>query len=256
MLPKISIITPTLNQSEFIEETIKSVIYQNYPNLEYIVIDGGSTDGTVKILKKYSQFLSFISEPDNGQSDAINKGLKLSTGEIIAYINSDDIYLPDCLNKVGEFFLNNPEPKIVTGKCINIDGEGNETRSFITRYKNVLLKLNIRNFLKITNFISQPAAFWRKELIYSIGFFDTKLRYAMDYDYWLRIAEHHKVYFYNDYLAKFRIYPKSISGSNSKMQFSEEYKVASKYSKGFIKLISSLHSRISFYIYKTMFKTT
>lgn len=255
MVPKISIITPTLNQSAFIEETIRSVIDQNYPNLEYIIVDGGSTDGTLEIIKKYSKFLSYISEPDNSQSDAINKGIKLSTGEIMAYLNSDDVYLPNCLNKVGEYFLKNPESKIITGKCINIDGEGNKTRSFITRYKNILLKFENRYLLQITNFISQPATFWRKELSNSIGFFDTNLRYAMDYDYWLRISEFHKIYFYDEFLAKFRIYSKSISGSNSKMQFSEEYKVASKYSKGLVKFISLLHSRISYYIYKTLFRT-
>ncbi|MHB8136314.1 MAG: glycosyltransferase, partial [Anaerolineaceae bacterium] len=94
MFPKISIIVPTLNQARFIEETIQSVLTQKYPNLEVIVIDGGSTDNTIEILKKYTGSLTWISEPDKGQVDAINKGLKLVTGEVVAYLNSDDVYTP------------------------------------------------------------------------------------------------------------------------------------------------------------------
>lgn len=116
MLPKISIIIPTLNQARFIEETIQSVLSQNYPNLEVIVCDGGSIDGTQDILKKYADSLTWTSEPDRGQVDAINKGLRQATGDVVAYINSDDIYTPNTLLSVGKYFIDHPETQILTGK--------------------------------------------------------------------------------------------------------------------------------------------
>jgi glycosyltransferase involved in cell wall biosynthesis len=137
---KISIITPSYNQAEFIERTIQSIFSQNYPDIEYIVMDGGSTDGTVKILKKYSDQIIWKSEKDNGQSDAINKGLKIATGEIVAYLNSDDTYEPGTLKKVADFFQKNPEKKWVYGKCKIINKKDQEIRKWITAYKNLLLK--------------------------------------------------------------------------------------------------------------------
>jgi glycosyltransferase involved in cell wall biosynthesis len=120
LLPKISIITPSYNQVNFIQHTIDSVLGQEYPNLEYIIIDGGSTDGTVEIIKGYLGRLQWISERDNAQSDAINKGLRISTGEVVAFLNSDDIYEPGALEKVGQFFAKHREAKWVTGKCHTI----------------------------------------------------------------------------------------------------------------------------------------
>lgn len=252
LLPKISIITPTLNQAQFIEETILSVLTQRYPNFDYIVIDGGSTDGTLDLLKKYQNHLNWISEKDHGQVEAINKGIKLSTGDIIAYINSDDLYLPDTLIKIGQFFAENDQANIISGKCLNIDIEGNETRPWITRYKNFWLQLNNDNFLKITNYISQPATFWRSELIKSIGVFNPEYRYAMDYDYWLRISQKHKVYTINEYLAKFRIYPTSITSSNSKKQFQEELNIAKKYAGPVYLLLHKLHAKLAYALYNNL----
>src|SRR5665648_1202204 len=201
MLPKISVITPTLNHAQFIEDTIRSVLSQNYPNLEYIVIDGGSTDGTQDILKRYNDSISWISEPDKGQVDAINKGFARATGEVIAYLNSDDIYLPNTLLTVGEAFLAAPEVQIITGKCNNIDIEGKTIRPIITSYKNILLGFRNDKILKIVNYISQPATFWRINLLDSVGYFNSDYRYAMDYDYWLRVSQSHKIHFLDQNLA-------------------------------------------------------
>jgi glycosyltransferase involved in cell wall biosynthesis len=250
MLPKISVITPTLNQGQFIEDTIRSVLLQNYPNLEYIVIDGGSTDGTQDILKRYDDAIAWISEPDKGQVDAINKGFAKATGEVIAYLNSDDMYLPNTLLAVGKAFLAAPQAQIFTGKCINIDVNGKTIRPLITSYKNLLLSFGNDKILKIINYISQPATFWRINLLDSIGYFNPDYRFAMDYDYWLRISQSHKIYFLDQYLANFRIYPSSISGSDSKKQFEEEYRVSKKYSNPFILLLHLIHSKLSYFVYR------
>lgn len=249
MLPKITIVTPTLNQADFIEKTIISVLTQKYPDLEYIVVDGGSTDGTIEILKKYNESLIWTSESDKGQVDAINKGLRRATGEIVAYLNSDDVYSPGTLLQIGIFFRNNPTAQIVTGKCHNVDINGKSIRPVITFYKNTWLRLGATNFLKVLNYISQPATFWRKSLHNSIGYFDPKYRFAMDYDFWLRIVTTAKLHLLNRYLASFRIYPTSITSSDSRKQFIEEYEIASKYSNKIYKTLHKIHSTVSFYLY-------
>jgi glycosyltransferase involved in cell wall biosynthesis len=249
MLPKITIITPTLNQVNFIEQTIASVLTQEYPDLEYLVIDGGSTDGTIEILKKYEGSLIWTSERDNGQVDAINKGLHQARGEIVAYLNSDDIYSPGTLLLVGSYFLNNPTAQIVTGKCHNVDINGKSIRSVITFYKNLWLRLGATNFLKVINYISQPATFWRKSLHNSFGYFDLQYRFAMDYDFWLRIVSTTKLHLLNRYLASFRIYPTSITSSDSRKQFSEEYDIARKYSNNFYSTLHKIHGSISYFLY-------
>lgn len=142
-LPKISIITPSYNQANYIEDTILSVLSQDYPNLEYIIIDGGSDDGTLEILKKYDKKLKIISEKDSGQTNAINKGMKISTGDIISYLNSDDMYLPGTLKTVGCRFTNYHDVKWITGRCRIIDNRGIAIRSIITTWKNLWLKKKI-----------------------------------------------------------------------------------------------------------------
>jgi len=249
MLPSITIITPTLNQARFIEQTIVSVLTQNYPRLEYFVIDGGSTDGTIDILKRYENYLTWISEPDKGQVDAINKGIRKSTCEIIAYLNSDDYYEPGALLTVGSFFQTHPKVKILTGKCKNVDVHGIEYRPLVTIYKNIFLLSKAWGFLKICNFISQPSTFWKKELSDSLGLFNPLYHYAMDYDFWLRVARVEKINFVNRYLANFRIYPLSITSSNSKAQFKEEYEIASKFSNLFEIFLHKIHSTLSFLVY-------
>jgi len=139
MHPKISIITPSFNQGDFIEQTILSVLSQDYPNLEYLVMDGGSSDTTLTILKKYSGKVTWISEADQGQAHAINKGLRRASGSIVGYLNTDDVLLPGTLKKVADAFINDPQTVWVSGKCRIVDEENNEIRRPITVYKNTLL---------------------------------------------------------------------------------------------------------------------
>lgn len=253
MLPRITIISPTLNHACFIEQTINSVLNQKYPDLEYIVVDGGSTDGTMEILKKYDKYVTWISETDNGQVDAINKGLRKADGEIVAYLNTDDFYAPGALLKIGTFFRDNPTAQIVTGKCQNVDIVGKPIRSIITIYKNAWLFLGNTQFLKILNYIAQPATFWRKSLHSSIGYFNLSYRYAMDYDFWLRAVSNEKLHFINSYLASFRIHPASITSSNSRGQFLEEYEVAKQYSNTPWKALHRMHGTLSYFLYEAIF---
>ena len=229
---KISIITPSYNQAQFIERTIQSILNQNYPNLEYIVMDGGSNDGTVEILKRYSKQITWKSEKDSGQSDAINKRLRAATGDIVAFLNSDDTYEPGALAKVAEFFAKNPEIKWAYGKCRIVNENDLEIRKPITWYKNFLLKKYSYRKLLAENFISQPATFWRRELLDEIGYIDEKEHYTMDYEYWLRIGQKYPAGVIDAYLADFRMYDESKSGSLANPQFIDELRIAKKYSKG------------------------
>jgi glycosyltransferase involved in cell wall biosynthesis len=229
---KISVITPSFNQAQFIERTVQSVLSQDYPNVEYIVMDGGSTDGTIEVLKKYSDKIIWKSEKDNGQSDAINKGLKIATGDIVAYLNSDDTYEPGALKKVADFFENHQEKKWVLGKCRIINANDQEIRKPITFYKNLFLKRYSYGKLLAENFICQPAVFWKRELLNEIGYLNENEHFCMDYEYWLRIGKAYEPGFIDDNLANFRYYSTSKSGSVNKKQFADELRIAKKYAQG------------------------
>jgi glycosyltransferase involved in cell wall biosynthesis len=239
-LPKISIITPSLNQGEFIEQTIQSVLNQEYPDLEYIIIDGGSTDSTLDILRGFDNRIIWISEPDRGQSHAINKGLRMASGQVLAFLNSDDIYLPGALLNVGRHFLKNPGSAWLTGKCRNIDHNGFEIRRAITHYKNFWLCIRSYRVLLIMDYISQPSTFWHRRILEKVGFFDEGLQFAMDYDYWLRIGQHFRLDYLNSYLACFRIHPLSKAGSSANNQFDALYAIAKSHSSS--KILVDLHA--------------
>jgi glycosyltransferase involved in cell wall biosynthesis len=253
--PRISIITPSFNQGDFIEATIKSVLGQGYPNLEYLVVDGGSTDGTLDILRKYSGYLSWISEPDRGQTNAINKGLARTTGDILAYLNSDDLYLPGALSRAADFFTANPEAAWVTGRCITIDANQRETRKLITLYKNIWLRLGSYKVLQVLNYISQPATFWRRSVFEELGLLDESLHYTMDYEYWLRIGKHYRLYSLTDNLAVFRLHYHSKSGKTSCKQFDEQLLVAKTYHpQSLLLMFHRLHNYFSTSIYSKQIK--
>ena len=177
----ISVVTPSYNQGQFIERTISSVLDQNVPSLEYMVIDGASTDGTVDVLKKFEDRLTWVSEKDNGQADAINKGIRGTKGEIVGYLNSDDIYYPGALNDVLAFFEKHPEIDVVYGDADHIDLNDSVIEPYYTedwdydRFKEVC-------------FLCQPSVFFKRRLVKVVGLFDSTLRYCMDYEYWLRLG--------------------------------------------------------------------
>lgn len=228
-LPAISIVTPSFNQREFIEQTIDSVLGQDYPGLEYVVVDGGSTDGTVELLESRAGRLRFVSEPDRGQSHALNKGMAMTSGEVLAFINSDDYYEPEALRFVGEFFHRNPDAAWVTGRCRIVDLTGAEIRRPITAYKNAWLRVGGYRALQVLNYVSQPATFWRRAVLETIGEFDESLSYAMDYDYWLRAGRRFRLHRIHRYLAAFRVHPTSKAGASASNQFDSASLIASRH---------------------------
>ncbi len=227
---KISIITPSYNQDGFIRQTINSVLRQGYPNLEYLVIDGGSIDSTVEVLKSYGTAIRWVSEKDRGQSDAINKGLKMATGDILAYLNSDDVYLDQSLFAVNDFFQKHQNIKWAYGRCRIINENNQEIRKLITVYKNFWMREYSYNKLLSINFINQPATFWRREITKELGFFNENEHLVMDYEYWLRIGKKYQAGFIDECLAGFRMHTQSKSSQNFVKQFHDELRIAKKYS--------------------------
>jgi glycosyltransferase involved in cell wall biosynthesis len=235
-----SIITPSLNQAPFIERTIRSVLDQQVDfNVEYLVIDGGSKDGTIAILEYYKDKIKWVSEKDKGQSDAVRKGLAMSSGEIIGWLNSDDMYMPGTLQKVYDYFNTHPGCLWLYGRCRIIDENDREIRRWITLYKNFLMRHFSYKRLLIENYISQPSVFIKRSLLEKEGFIDTGLNYTMDYDLWLRLGRAAAPGIIDDYLAYFRVHRQSKSGSGYKVQFREEYRTHKKHHQG--KILLFLH---------------
>ena len=202
-LPTIAIVTPSYNQSDLITYTMESVLGQNYPHLEYGVVDGGSTDGTAEILMKYQDRLAYhVSEADNGQSHAIAKGFSNLNGEIMAYLNSDDLLLPGTLRFVGAFFAKHPDIDVIYGHRIIIDEAGQEVGRWILPRHNAEA---IRHF----DYVPQETLFWRKSLYEAVGGVDQSFQFAMDWDLLLRFLSAGARFYRAPYfLACFRIHNK------------------------------------------------
>ena len=207
--PRISVVTPSYNQGDFLEQTIRSVLMQGYPNLEYLIIDGGSSDQTVDIIKKYSSYLTYwVSEADRGQSHAINKGFERSTGEIMCWLNSDDYYPPDTLKTVAENLASGTGNYALVGHCMQVFADGRPSVSHEGKFENLPRLLE---FWKGYH-MHQPAIFWRREVFEKIGFLDEKQHYIMDFDYWIRIARHFNFKNIDRHLACFTYHEKAKTG--------------------------------------------
>jgi len=195
----ISVITPSYNQGQFIERTIQSVLGQNI-DLDYVVFDASSTDNTIDILKKYEEQITWFSEPDRGQSDAVNKGIRATKGDIIAWINSDDIYLEGALRTVIDYFEKHPDVDLLYGDAWYIDADDTILEPYLTA------PWDLEKFKDVC-FICQPAAFFRRRVIDQFGMLDTDLHYCMDYEYWLRLGRGGaQVAYLPVYLASSRLY--------------------------------------------------
>jgi glycosyltransferase involved in cell wall biosynthesis len=184
-LPKISIVTPSFNQGKYVEETIRSVLLQGYPNLEYIVMDGGSTDESLEIFRKYeSYFYYFKTGPDGGQSDAIAEGFNNSNGEILAWLNSDDRYQPGALWRIGDYFLKRRSVVFGCGDVNIIDSSGVTTSRIYSIHPNTFLTSNLG-----LHFWPQPGCFWRRRTYYDVGTLDISLQFCMDRDLFIRLTK-------------------------------------------------------------------
>jgi glycosyltransferase involved in cell wall biosynthesis len=228
-MPLITIVTPSLNQGNYIEETIRSVVLQDYPYVEYIVIDGGSKDNTIDVIKQYKDKITYWhSIPDHGQANAINQGFQAASGSIVAWLNSDDLYLPGTLYTVAKHFIAEPETDIVYGDCVYVDEKG----SFV-RYFTECEHYNRSRLLNYTDFISQPSAFFSKELLMKVGMLDENLRYTLDWDLWCRFAKEGARFKYiEEVLSANREHSatKTISGGIDRLK--EIWKLQMKYKEG------------------------
>jgi len=206
--PRVTIVTPSFNQAEFLEETIRSVVEQDYPNLEYFIVDGGSTDGSLQIIRRYERALAgWVSEPDLGQTDAVNKGFSMATGDILAWLNSDDTYEPGAVRGAVEYLQQNTEIGLVYGKVYYIDGLGQR----IGRYP--AGPTDHRRLRRGVNTVSQQAMFFRSVLWRMVGPLDPTFYYAMDYDLWVRISAVSPIAYHDEHWANFRLHGDSKSMS-------------------------------------------
>lgn len=229
----ISIITPSYNQVRFIRKTIESVLNQvGEFDLEYLVIDGGSTDGTVAILKEYGSRLAWVSEPDQGQVEAINKGLQRCSGDVIGWLNSDDVLLPGAVARAVEELQHHPEVEWVHGRCRIIDENDRRVRRWVEAYKHYRSMRYSFEALLMENFISQMTVFWRRSAMEAIGYLDPGFPLAFDYDFWLRLAQRTGPIYIESPQACFRLHGSSKSAANSSLQFRENAEVAKRYSGG------------------------
>ncbi len=228
--PQFSIITPSLNQAAFLPALSASVLGQQGVSLQWIVIDGGSTDGSIEYFHQLDDArVRFTSEPDTGQSNALNKGIARASGDFIGWLNSDDVYAPGALASVAQAFDANPDKRWLVGRCNIIDARGAGIRKWLTAYKNHRLDNYRYDRLLMENTISQPAVFFRRSFAQSVGPLDEGLHFTMDYDLWLRMGKVQAPLILRQTLASFRVHGSSKTGRDKRRQFEEDFRVACRY---------------------------
>lgn len=245
--PKISIVVPSFNKVKFIGRTLESIITQDYDNFEVIIMDGGSTDGTMRIIekyaKKYPDIVKHVSKKDNGQWDAINKGLRKARGKIFGFINADDVYKKGALKEVARLYKLNIDALWFAGRGEVVDGEGARIAVWPTRYKNLLLTLNFYPFLLGVNYLMQPSVFFTRNAWKRFGPFIGYKNFVLEYDLWLKIAKVKMPVTSGKYLSSFRIEPGTITKRSSSILLDEDEKILKKYTKNpIIILIHKLHN--------------
>jgi glycosyltransferase involved in cell wall biosynthesis len=215
-LPLVTIVTPSFNQGEFVADAIDSVLAQDYPRIEYLVIDGGSSDDTLEVLGRQTSRVRWISEPDRGQGDAIRKGFALAQGEILAWLNSDDVYLPGAVSRAVAAFQESSSVVLVYGNAEFIDGAG-----AVLGPCEQVEPFDLGRLINDLDFIVQPATFFRREPYFSVGGLDPSLTYCLDYELWIRMAQRGAASFIPDVLAQVRIYPQTKTASGGLARLDE-----------------------------------
>jgi glycosyltransferase involved in cell wall biosynthesis len=215
--PLISVITPSYNQAQFLEATIQSVLSQDYPNLEYLVLDGGSTDGSLEIIQRYADQLTYWhSRKDNGQAEAINEGFQKATGKYIAWLNSDDLYLPGCITNAVALLEADPNLGMVFGQVEVINQAGAHLGFFRPA------SLHFEDLLCVETIIPQQAAFFRYEVLEKIGLLNPNLHFALDHEFFLRIAAHHPIAAFPNIAAQYRL-SENNKGMKQRSMWSYEF---------------------------------
>ncbi len=224
-LPRITIVTPSFNQAAYLEAAICSVLEQDYPNLEYIICDGGSTDGSVDIIRRYASHLAhWTSAPDGGPAAAINSGFALASGDLLGWLNADDLYLPGALHAAAEAFAAHPEADLVYGEGWYIDeaGERIEPCRFVRRRF-------IRRYLVNRDPILQPAAFWRRNLWQQVGPLDTTLRWVFDWEWFIRAYTVGTFHYIPRDLAYYRVQPQALTRTGGLARQLEHGRITRRY---------------------------
>jgi len=220
---RVSVVVPSYNHAQFIRATLESVLTQDHHDTEVLVHDGASSDGTVSILQSYAEKIDFVSEKDAGQADAINKGLQRATGEILGYLNSDDIYYPHALQRIVDYFDTHPDCLALYGDAHHLHADGSIMEPYYTE------KWSYPRLLQIC-YLCQPAVFWRREVMERFGLFDATLHYALDYDYWLRVGQEVEFHYLEGvYLAGSRLHEDTKTLKQRVAAHREILQVASRY---------------------------
>jgi glycosyltransferase involved in cell wall biosynthesis len=225
-LPLVTIVTPSYNQGEYIEATIRSVLEQDYPRIEYLVIDGGSSDKTLEILGRQSSRVRWISEPDNGQGDAIRKGFGIAQGEIVAWLNSDDVYLPGAVSRAVAALRQSPSVPLVYGNAEFIDHAGT-----VLGPCEQVEPFDLGRLINDLDFIVQPATFFRREPYSAVGGLDSSLTYCLDYDLWIRMTQRGGAAFIPDVLAQVRVYPQTKTARGGMARLDEVERMIRRYGR-------------------------
>jgi glycosyltransferase involved in cell wall biosynthesis len=239
MKPKISVVVPSYNKARFIKLTLKSIFAQNYENLEVIIQDGGSTDGSLQIIKTFAKKYPIIweSKNDKGQLDAVNKGMRKATGQILTFINADDCYKPGALSVVSKAFIENPNSLWFAGRGIVVNEKGKEIVKTISWYKNFLLAHTTYNLLLTTNFLMQPSVFFTKSAYEKYGPFSGTRDFIMEYNFWLKLGHVSMPVVINKNISEFRIEPNTKTKKMFKSLLIEDMKIVKKYTKNPIILL-------------------
>jgi glycosyltransferase involved in cell wall biosynthesis len=215
-MTKVSIIAPVYNSAGFIEDSIQSVLNQTYPNIEYIIMDGGSTDGTLEIAQKYADKLTIVSEPDNGQSHAINKGWKRATGDVLAWLNADDLYVPDTVATAVNYLEQHPETRWVYGRADFTYEDGSPGN-----FRHPTFPWDYNKLLTFGCYIDQPTTFLQREIIDEFGYLSEALHFGMDYEYWLRIGKKFPAVYVPEINVKVKIFQDTKSRSGGYKRITE-----------------------------------
>jgi glycosyltransferase involved in cell wall biosynthesis len=220
--PLVTVVTPSLNQARFIEETIRSVAEQDYSRIEHVVVDGGSTDGTIDLLER-STAVRWISEPDRGQSHAVNKGILSAGGEVIGWLNADDAYLPGAVAAAVAALQGQPGAGFVYGNYVDVDEDGAEL------HRNRTAPFDLRVQIDSRNLVPQPAAFVRRAALDRVGLLDEQYDFAMDFDLWIRLGRVFPAAYVDEYWAAFRFHAASKSVAQIDRFWREQRQISRKH---------------------------